>query len=75
MMSVTQPGHKRKTLGGSFLAGLGALASIWPAAPVASRYPHRSDLEALRGDRQRIGADMRRVIDRERARVQASKTR
>jgi hypothetical protein len=64
---------KRKTRVGSFVAGLGALASVWPAATVVTRYPHRSDLDALRSDGQRIGADMRRVIDRERERVQAKK--
>jgi hypothetical protein len=56
----------------SFIAGLGALASIWPATqPI--RYPHRSSADALRSDAVRIGQDMRRVIERERAQLEAAK--
>lgn len=63
---------KLKTHAGSLVAGLGALASIWPSTPPV-RYPHRSDVEALRGDAVKIGSDMRVVIERENARVKASK--
>lgn len=56
---------------GSLIAGLGTLASISPSVGII-RYPHRSDAEALRGDAIRIGGDMQRVIDRERALVKAS---
>jgi len=63
---------KFKAHAGSFVAGLGALASIWPSTPPV-RYPHRSDVEALRGDAAKIGVDMRVVIEREHARIQASK--
>ena len=63
---------QRRTRVGSFVAGLSTLASIWPTVTPATRAPNRSDLEALRGDGVRIGDDMRRVIERERMRVQAS---
>jgi hypothetical protein len=56
---------------GSFAAGLGALVTLWPSTPPV-RYPHRSTLDALRGDTARIGADMHRVIDRERAKFEAA---
>lgn len=55
---------------GGLISGFGALASIWPAVTPATRPPQRSDLEALRGDSLRIGDDMRRVIERERERVE-----
>ncbi|HEV7436955.1 MAG TPA: hypothetical protein VGO22_19135 [Pseudorhizobium sp.] len=48
----------------SFVAGLGAMAAIWPTT-TPMRYPHASTTEALRGDAVRIGSDMRRVIARE----------
>lgn len=63
---------KRRTRLGNLIAGVGTLASIWPTVTVATRYPNRTDFEALRSDGEQIGADMRRVIDRERARVQTS---
>lgn len=53
-----------------FVAGLGALAAIAPPQ-AAYRYPHRSEAEALFGDAARIGSDMQRVIDRERAALKA----
>lgn len=55
----------------SFVASLGALTSLWPATP-PQRYPHGSEMEALRGDVIRVGDDMRRVIERERAELQKS---
>ncbi|GJE29487.1 hypothetical protein [Methylobacterium organophilum] len=64
------PSDERKTRFGSFLEGLGALASIWPAPEAPLRYPHRDEAEALRLDGLRIGNDMRRVIVRERLRAE-----
>lgn len=63
---------KRSRLG-SLVAGLGSLAAVWPTVTPATRVPARSDLEALRGDADRIGADMRRVVERERVRVETAK--
>lgn len=57
-----------KRLVGSFVAGLGTLAAIWPTSAPA-RYPHRSELDALRSDARKIGDDLRRVINREQQRV------
>lgn len=55
---------------GSFVAGMGALVSIWPpSTPIP--YPKRTEMQALRSDAVRIGDDMRRVIDREHARLKA----
>lgn len=54
----------------SFVAGLGALVSLWPPSQPA-RYPHRSDLDALRSDAVKIGDDMRRVVDRRHAQLKA----
>ncbi len=62
----------QRTRLGSFLAGLSALSSIWPAAAEPMRYPHRDETDALLGDGLRIGDDMRIVIERERARAQAT---
>lgn len=62
----------RTLLTGRAVAGLGALASIWPATPPA-RYPHRSDIDALRSDWVKIGEDMQRVIEHENAQLEASK--
>lgn len=59
------------TQASSFIAGMGALASIWPASDPLS-YPKRTEMQALRSDAVRIGDDMRRVIDRENARLKAS---
>lgn len=73
MSSYAFPGPKRKSRVGSLIAGLGSLAAIWPTVTVATRVPVRSDLEALRSDGRRIGADMRRVIERERVRDAAAK--
>jgi hypothetical protein len=56
---------------GSFVAGLGALVTLWPAGHPL-RYPHRSDSDALFRDGVRVGEDMQRVIDREDARLKAS---
>ena len=68
MPSMKRKGTIPRTALGSFVAGAGALASIWPAAQPA-RYPHRSETEALRGDFVRIGTDMRRVIKRQNAQL------
>lgn len=55
-----------------FIAGLGAIATIWPtSAPY--RYPHSSSMEALRGDAVRIGSDMRKVIERQNATIKTRK--
>lgn len=54
-----------------FVAGLGAMATIWPAT-APQRYPHNSAMEALRSDAVRVGTDMRRVIERENARIKTS---
>lgn len=67
-MQNDQRTMRAKTTVGSLLAGLGTLASVYPNATVL-RYPHRSSTEALRGDFVRLGADMQRVIVRERARL------
>lgn len=72
MSAYAFPGPKRNSRVGSLIAGLGSLAAIWPTVTVATRAPARSDLDALRGDSLRIGADMRRVIERERERVTAA---
>ena len=58
---------------GSLAAGLGSLASVWPIVTPATSMPSRSDLDALRGDAVRIGDDMRRVVERERQRVETTK--
>lgn len=34
------------------------------AAPQLYRYPYRSSAEALRGDMQRVGADMQATLDK-----------
>lgn len=65
-------GPDRKSRLGSFIAGLGALVSLYPPPSAAPRYPHASDMDALRGDAVRVGDDMRRVIEREKARGTAS---
>ena len=75
MSGYAFPGPKRNSRVGSLIAGLGSLAAIWPTVTVATRPPVRSDLDALRGDGMRIGADMQRVIDRERARVETAETK
>ncbi|MGY2048278.1 hypothetical protein [Methylobacterium sp. JK268] len=72
MIRHTLPVPERTSRPGSFVAALGALVRAWPSAKRAPRYPHRPDLDALRGDGLRIGADMRRAITREGARVEAS---
>jgi hypothetical protein len=69
MNARAEPIPRGRTRFGSFIAGLGALASIWPAGGPPP-YPHRSDAEALREDTVRIGGDMRRVIDREHAQIE-----
>lgn len=51
----------------SFVAGLGAIVSVWPQTSVP-RYPHASATDALRADGVQIGRDMTRVIEREHAR-------
>lgn len=67
-ISYRKSAGRAKRFVSSFIAGLGAVASIWPqTSPV--RYPHPSDFDALRRDGMRIGRDMRIVIDRERERV------
>lgn len=58
---------------GSLAAGLGSLASVWPTVTPATSMPARSDLDALRGDAVKIGDDMRRVVERERLRVETPK--
>ena len=72
MTFATMPQSLRKTRLGSLLAGMGALVSIWPPASAPTRYPHRNEGDALRGDAMRIGNDMRRVIESERARIKTS---
>lgn len=57
---------KLSTRFASFVTGLGAVAAIWPAG-AAYRYPHSSASEALRGDGFRVGADLKRVIDRQKS--------
>ncbi len=69
-MLATTPTPSQRTRLGHFLAGLGALASIWPASAAPARYPHRDEAEALHADGLRIGDDMRAVIEGERARAQ-----
>lgn len=71
MLATTQTSPQRTRLG-SFLAGLSALASIWPSSGVPLRYPHRNEAEALFGDGIRIGNDMRVVIERARAQAAAN---
>lgn len=56
---------------GSFVAGVGALVSIWPPS-TPPQYPKRTEMQALRSDALRIGDDMRRVIDREYGRLKTS---
>lgn len=70
-MDFAVPMQRTMTRIGSFVAGLGALVTLWPAGqPV--RYPHRSDSDALFKDGVRVGEDMQRVIDREDARLKAT---
>lgn len=71
MSATSMPTPERKSRLGSLIAGMGALASIWPPTSAPLRYPHQSEAEALRGDTYRIGRDMHRVIERERARLEA----
>ena len=72
MTSQTMPLKERSTRLSGFIAGLGTLVAIWPAGTAPLRYPHRSESDALRGDGQKIGDDMRRVIERERANAKAT---
>lgn len=71
-MLATIPKSPQRTRLGSLLAGLSALASIWPSSTTPLRYPHRDEAEALLADGLRIGDDMRVVIERERTRAQAA---
>lgn len=71
MTPAAMPENTRKTRLGSFIAGFGALISIWPASQ-PPRYPHRSEAEALFGDGVRIGDDFRLVLERERANAKAA---
>ncbi|MDV2987773.1 UNVERIFIED_CONTAM: hypothetical protein Q9R58_26040 [Methylobacteriaceae bacterium AG10] len=71
-MLATTPTSPHRTRLGSLLAGLSALASLWPSSTAPLRYPHRDEAEALLGDGLRIGDDLRVVIERERARAQAA---
>jgi hypothetical protein len=58
--------------GGSFVAGLASLGSF--AHSHERAYPaDASSLAALQGDWSRIGRDMRRVIERENARIEKAK--
>lgn len=66
------PGKKlrrsSRSAAASFVAGLGALASIWPTAHTI-RYPHASSFDALSRDTMKIGSDMSRVVERENERL------
>jgi hypothetical protein len=61
-----------KTFGAGLVTGVASLTSFAHPASVP-HYPHRSSAEALRGDWSRIGGDMKRVVERENARVEKSK--
>ena len=67
-MGIFVPMPKQSKRHTSFVAGLGALVSLWPAGHTY-RYPHSSSMGALRSDASRTGDDMRRVIRREHARI------
>ncbi len=54
----------------SFVASLGTLASLWPAT-TPHRYPHESEMDALRTDVVKVGADLSRTIEREHAKLEA----
>lgn len=56
----------------SVARGLSSLLDISAPHPRPTRYP-RDPMAALRGDMERIGLDMGVVIDRERAREEASR--
>lgn len=66
-MRATLPTSPQRTRLGSVLAGLSALASIWPSPDTPLRYPHRDEADALFADGVRVGDDMRIVIERTRA--------
>lgn len=70
MISTRKSAGRARQYAASFVAGLGALISIWPQGP-APRYPHASATDALRRDGVQIGRDMSRVIERENRRVKA----
>jgi hypothetical protein len=61
-----------KTFSTGFVTGVASLTSFAHPASVP-RYPHRSPAEALRSDWSRIGGDMKKVVERENARVEKSK--
>lgn len=70
--SITMAPHRStmraRQFAASFVAGLGALASIWPQG-TPTRYPYASAMDALRRDGVQIGRDLSRVIERENARL------
>lgn len=68
MIGPQKSAARARQFAASFVAGLGALASIWPQGAPA-RYPHASTIDALRRDGVQIGRDMSRVIERENARL------
>lgn len=55
----------------SFVQGLGSLLLIADAPRRPSR--RRSEIEALRGDMEKLGMDMQRVMQRERVHEKASR--
>lgn len=59
-----------RSASGQFVRGLSSLLDVTgtPRRPMPP-----SPMDALRGDMERIGADMHRVIDRERDREKASR--
>lgn len=59
-----------RSASGQFVRGLSSLLDLnsTPRRPMPP-----SAMDALRGDMERIGADMHRVVDRERAREKASR--
>ena len=63
--------HTAKFLA-ALLGGLGAVATTF-ATPTFQHRPHGSDLQRMRGDVERVGNTMNKVIRRENER-QAAKT-
>lgn len=56
-----------------FVRGLSSLLDV--AEPAPRRYTSKNSMRALRGDMEKIGADMYRVIEREQAVEKAKATR
>jgi hypothetical protein len=67
---MSTPQNARRSFWNAFLDGLAAPAFVFgpPCRHRIKGYPHASELEALRSDWNHVGEDLRRGIEREKAR-------